>query len=59
MEITEVVETAHEVHTGRERFWATSQSTSAADQVIQAHMEGGIELSITHNFQVCMGGGIG
>jgi len=43
MEIAEVVETAHEVHASRERFGSPSQSTSAANQVIQAHAEGGVE----------------
>ncbi len=43
MEITKVVETAHEIHACGEGFGSTSQSTSAADQVVQTLPEGGVE----------------
>ena len=59
MEIAEVVETAHEVHASRKRFWLPSQSTSAANQVIQAQADGCVEpfdeSRIDHAFSILGG----
>jgi hypothetical protein len=43
MEIAEIVATAYEVHASRQSFGAASQSARAANQMVQALAEGGVE----------------